>query len=52
MKVLLTGGSGQLGQAIIESKPNGVQLLAPTREELNLEDPTSCENAIYSLQLI
>ena len=26
MKVLLTGSKGQLGQAIIQSKPNGINL--------------------------
>ena len=31
MKVLLTGAAGQLGQALINSTPAGVELLASSR---------------------
>ena len=39
MKVLLTGRSGQLGQALVASAPDGLELLTTSRAELDLADP-------------
>ena len=36
MKVLLTGSEGQLGQAIINSKPNNIQLFSLSKHEFDL----------------
>lgn len=41
MKVLLTGAGGQLGQALIASQPQDVQLVAPDRSTLDLADSAS-----------
>ena len=46
MKVLLTGAAGQLGQALMASIPEGVQLLACTRTELDLADPAACRAVV------
>ncbi len=42
MKILLTGGSGQLGQEILKSKPKVVEIINPTRKQLDLSDYKSC----------
>ena len=42
MKVLLTGASGQLGQALIASRPEGVELLPLRRSDLDLADADAC----------
>jgi len=42
MKILLTGGTGMLGQAIMRLAPE-MNLIAPTRQELNLLD----RNAVH-----
>ena len=36
MKVLLTGGSGQVGQEIIKCKPQGIEIINPCRKKLDL----------------
>jgi dTDP-4-dehydrorhamnose reductase len=46
MKVLLTGSAGQLGQALIASKPSRVELIACGRAELDLADPEACGEAV------
>lgn len=38
MKVLLTGSEGQLGQAIIKSKPNGIDLFHLSKNEFDLRN--------------
>ena len=43
MKVLLTGGSGQVGQEIIKCKPKKVNLIFPDRKELDLSNYESCK---------
>ena len=48
MKVLLTGAAGQLGQALIHSRPEGVGLIACGRAELDLADPQACAAAVWS----
>ena len=42
MKVLLTGRAGQLGQALVASAPDGVELVATSRAELDLADSAAC----------
>ncbi|MDC3019732.1 dTDP-4-dehydrorhamnose reductase [Prochlorococcus sp. AH-736-E15] len=46
MKILLTGSTGQLGQAIILQKPKDHQILLPKRNELDLSDHLSCKKYI------
>jgi dTDP-4-dehydrorhamnose reductase len=46
MKVLLTGAAGQLGQALISSRPPGVELIACGRVELDLADGEACRAAV------
>ena len=48
MKVLLTGAAGQLGQALMSSKPEGVEVIACSRAELDLADPAACRAAVVS----
>ena len=48
MRVLLTGAAGQLGQALIEATPQGIELLPSSRSggdgllALDLADATAC----------
>ena len=42
MRVILTGSSGQLGQAIDLLKPDEIELIKPSRKELDLENKESC----------
>ena len=42
MKVLLTGSSGQLGNALKIASPEGIQLLAPNKNQLDLMDVRGC----------
>ena len=46
MKVLLTGSAGQLGQALIDSVPQGVELIATSRKDLDLADAQACRDAV------
>jgi dTDP-4-dehydrorhamnose reductase len=48
MKVLLTGAAGQLGQALLASRPEGVQLISCTRAELDLANSEACRAAVAS----
>jgi len=48
MKVLLTGAAGQLGQALMASRPKGVELIACTRAELDLANSVACRAAVAS----
>ncbi|MCB4400503.1 dTDP-4-dehydrorhamnose reductase [Synechococcus sp. MU1625] len=50
MKVLLTGAGGQLGQALIASAPQGLELVATSRQELDLADPDACRGAVEQHQ--
>ena len=50
MKILLTGTGGQLGQALRESKPDAVELIATTRQELDLSDTEACRLAVQKYQ--
>jgi dTDP-4-dehydrorhamnose reductase len=52
MKVLLTGAAGQLGQALIASRPEGIALIATSRSggdgllALDLADAEACATAV------
>lgn len=46
MKVLLTGGTGQLGRALIASCARSTTLIAPPRDALDLNDPKSIERTL------
>jgi dTDP-4-dehydrorhamnose reductase len=46
MKVLLTGAAGQLGQALIASRPPGVELIACGRDSLDLANAEACREAV------
>ena len=46
MKVLLTGSGGQLGQALQESVPDGIELVATSRSQLDLADAEACRAAV------
>ena len=50
MKILLTGTGGQLGQALRESKPDALELIATTRQELDLSDTEACGLAVQKYQ--
>ena len=50
MKVLLTGAGGQLGQALIASAPEGLELVATSRQQLDLADPEACRSAVKQHQ--
>jgi dTDP-4-dehydrorhamnose reductase len=45
-RVLLTGRHGQLGQALLASRPPGIEVIATGREELDLSDPLACRAAV------
>ncbi|MEB3200505.1 MAG: dTDP-4-dehydrorhamnose reductase [Synechococcaceae cyanobacterium] len=42
MKVLLTGAGGQLGRALLASRPPGITLVVTGRAELDLADAEAC----------
>ena len=46
MKVLLTGGSGQVGQEIIKSKPEEIKIINPSRKLLDLSDYIACKKFV------
>jgi len=46
MKILLTGGSGQLGQEIIKYKPKGAKIFYPSRNILDLSDYMACKKIV------
>jgi dTDP-4-dehydrorhamnose reductase len=50
MKVLLTGAGGQLGQALLDATPDTVELIATTRQELDLSDSEACRIAVQKYQ--
>jgi dTDP-4-dehydrorhamnose reductase len=53
MKVLLTGAAGQLGQALRQQVPEGVELIATSRAggeglvALDLADAEACRAAVH-----
>ena len=48
MKVLLTGSNGQLGNSIINTKSENIDLVTTKREELDLSNPQYCEDFILN----
>ena len=46
MKILLTGGSGQVGQEIIKSKPEEIKIINPSRKTLDLSDYIACKKFV------
>ena len=48
MKILLVGSSGQLGKSIIQTTPQNVKLLIPTKMEFNLRNGIECYKYIIS----
>jgi dTDP-4-dehydrorhamnose reductase len=50
MKVLLTGATGQLGQALIASRPEGVELVPLGRGVLDLADANACRQLVQQHQ--
>ena len=46
MRILLTGGSGQVGQEIIKLKPKGIELINPSRKILDLSDYNACKRFV------
>ena len=49
-RVLLTGSDGQLGQALRQSVPAEIELIAVGRSELDLADATACHQAVMDLR--
>ncbi|MFN5609066.1 MAG: sugar nucleotide-binding protein, partial [Holosporales bacterium] len=45
-KILITGGSGQVGRALLASVPQGMEVIAPPRNALDLSRPETLEQAV------
>ncbi len=50
MKVLLTGGLGQLGVALKKSFPSNIDLISFGRRELDLANSVACRNAVLEIR--
>ena len=50
MRVLLTGGGGQLGTALQKSCPGAVELIATDQAELDLSDAKACAAMVAALK--
>ena len=50
MRVVVTGATGQLGQALIASAPVGMSVLAVGREQLDLADAAACVHLVQREQ--
>ena len=50
MKILLTGGSGQIGQEILKTKPKGIDIIYPSRHKLDLSDYRACKKSVEDLK--
>ncbi|MGA2565168.1 MAG: dTDP-4-dehydrorhamnose reductase [Steroidobacteraceae bacterium] len=50
MKVLITGASGQVGRALLESAPEEMELRAFTRQELGISDEGCVREAVAAWQ--
>ncbi|MCS5698951.1 dTDP-4-dehydrorhamnose reductase [Cyanobium sp. FGCU-52] len=46
LRVLVTGRDGQLGRALLEAVPEGVEAIGSGRAELDLADPEACRRAV------
>ena len=49
-RVLLTGVSGQLGQALLASCPASISLIPVSRAELDLADAGACQELVRALR--
>ena len=50
MRVLVTGGSGQLGRALLARAPQDMEVLSPERGVLDLADQSSIENVMRRIR--
>ena len=50
MRIVLLGGSGQVGRAFLEAAPDGYEVLAPVSSELDLADPRAPAAALARLR--
>ena len=50
MKILLTGANGQLGRSLSLLKPKDVNLISPSRNELDLTDNKRCFEIVKDLR--
>lgn len=50
MKVLLTGSTGQLGNALKMASPEGIQLLTPNKDQLDLKDIRGCFDYVNKIR--
>lgn len=46
--ILVTGGTGQVGQSLARLAPEGIELVMPRRAELDISDPESCAEMVAS----
>lgn len=46
MKVLITGGEGQLGRALLSTAPAGIEIVALSRRDLDITEPMAVRRAI------
>ena len=50
MRVLVTGGSGQVGTALRESAPPGLEVLAPSSEEMDIRQSEGVGSVVRAVQ--
>ncbi len=50
MRVLLAGGSGQVGNALQRADPSGIEIVAPSSQELDIRQSASVEAAFAEIR--
>jgi dTDP-4-dehydrorhamnose reductase len=50
LRVLVTGRDGQLGRALLEAVPEGVEAIASGRADHDLADPEACRRAVTDVR--
>ena len=50
MRILITGKTGQLGRCLIDTKPKNIQIIAPSKNDLDLSNSEECENIIKEIK--
>jgi len=50
MKVLITGSNGQLGMALLSSKPKNIEVIAPNSKEFNLLNIKDCKKFLIKIK--
>src|SRR5579863_9278328 len=50
VRVLITGASGQVGGALLHSLPSGIEVHAPTREQLDIGDARAVHAAVTAFE--